>query len=111
MQHLTWSKHEKQVARAAFERALARESAALIEQVQAQAQQIANLDDLWQLEDLLRDKRRELEARYDYRYSVLLFVFTNLIYAGWLSLDELAGLSDDKLAEIAASVEFARSRV
>jgi hypothetical protein len=108
MHDLTWSKREKQIARAAFDQALARESAALIELVRAKAQEIKDLDDVWRLEKLLGEQGRALERRYDYRYSRLLFVFADLILAGWLSLDELAGLDDNKLARIAASVEFAR---
>jgi hypothetical protein len=108
MHDLSWSKREKQVARAAFEHALKREAAALLDEVRAKARAIAELDDLWQLEEFLRDKRRAMERRYDYRYSVLLFVFADLIQAGWLSLDELAGLADDKRARIAAVLEFAQ---
>jgi hypothetical protein len=109
MHDLSWSKREKQHARATFEQALAREAAALIDAVRAKAQGISELSDLWELEDFLRDQRRALEERYDYRYSVLPYVFANLILAGWLSLDELAGLADDKRAHIAALVELART--
>ncbi len=110
MRDLLWSKREKQLARAAFEQALAREAAALVAAVRTKAQAITELDDLWQLEHFLREQRRALEARYDYRYSVLIYVFADLIQAGWLSLDELAGLADDKRARIAALVELARER-
>ena len=108
MRELSWSKHEKQIAHTAFEQALAREAAALITEVQTKSQAIIELDDLWQLEQFLREKRHALEQRYDYRYSVLLYVFVDLIQAGWLSLDELAGLADDKRARVAALLEFAR---
>ena len=110
MRDLSWSKREKQLAHAAFEHALAREAAALVFEVRAKAAAITELDDLWQLEQFLRDKRRALEERYDYRYSVLLYVFADLIQAGWLSLDELAGLADDKRARIATLLELARER-
>lgn len=108
MRELSWSKREKQIAHTAFEQALAREAAALVTEVRAKAQAITELGDLWQLEQFLRDKRHALEQRYDYRYSVLLYVFADLIQAGWLSLDELAGLADDKRARVAALLEFAR---
>jgi hypothetical protein len=108
MRDLSWSKREKQIAHTAFEQALAREATALVAEVRAKAQAITELDDLWQLEQFLRDKRHALEQRYDYRYSVLLYVFADLIQAGWLSLDELAGLADDKRARVAALLEFAR---
>jgi len=108
MRELSWSKREKQIAHAAFEQALEREAAALLAEVRAKAQTLTELGDLWQLEQFLRDKRRALEQRYDYRYSVLLYVFADLIQTGWLSLDELAGLADDKRARVAALLEFAR---
>ena len=108
MRDLSWSKGEKQIAHAAFEHALAREAAAVVDEVRTKAQAISELDDLWRLEQFLRDKRRALEQRYDYRYSVLLYVFADLIQAGWLSLDELAGLADDKRARVAALLDFAR---
>jgi hypothetical protein len=111
MRDLSWSKREKQIAHAAFELALAREAAALVVEVRAKAQVITELDDLWRLERFLRDQRRALEQRYDYRYSVLLNVFADLIQAGWLSLDELAGLADDKRARVAALLELADGHV
>src|SRR4029453_11075817 len=108
MRELSWSKREKQIAHAAFEQALEREAAALLAEVRAKAQILTELGDLWQLEQFLRDNRRAFEQRYDYRYSVLLYVFADLIQAGWLSLDDLAGLADDKRARIAALLEFAQ---
>jgi hypothetical protein len=108
MRELSWSKREKQIAHAAFEQALEREAAVLLAEVRTKAQTLTEVADLWQLEQFLRDKRRAFEQRYDYRYSVLLYVFADLIQAGWLSLDELAGLADDKRARVAALLEFAR---
>lgn len=110
MHNLAWPRHEKQVARAAFEQALAREAAALVDVVRVRAQEVTELHDLWQLEQFLRDKRRELEERYDYRYSVLLYVFADLIQQGWLSPNELTGLADDKRARIVALVDLAQGR-
>ena len=107
MRDLSWSKREKQIAHTAFEQALAREAAALVAEVRAKAQAITELAELWQLEQFLREKRHALEQRYDYRYSVLLYVFADLIQAGWLCLDELASLADDKRARVAALLEFA----
>jgi hypothetical protein len=110
MHDLSWSKREKQLARAAFEHALARDAAALVDEVRTKAQAITELDDLWQLEHFLRNQRRALEERYDYRSSVLLYVFADLIQAGWLNLDALAEVADDKRARIAVLLELARER-
>jgi hypothetical protein len=61
MLNMSWSKREKQTAHTAFEQALAREAAALVAEVRAKAQASTELDDLWQLEQFLRDTRHALE--------------------------------------------------
>jgi hypothetical protein len=43
-----------------------------------------------------------MDGRYDFRFGTLLFVFANLVKDGLLSLDELEGLSADKIAKISA---------
>jgi Photoprotection regulator fluorescence recovery protein len=97
-----WSKAEQQLARAAFDRAYEREMAALVATVREKSGSITELADLWQLHDFLSAKRHELDGKYDYRYSVLVFVFATLVREGWLHLDELAGLEQDKLSKIGA---------
>ncbi|MGJ3249600.1 MAG: hypothetical protein ACFE0J_00505 [Elainellaceae cyanobacterium] len=97
-----WSKVEKKVAHEAFERAYQRETSTLVQSVRQRASSISELDDLWDLHDFLSARRHELDGKYDYRYSVLIFVFAGLVKEGWLSLDELQGLKTEKLAKIAA---------
>jgi hypothetical protein len=36
-------------------------------------------DDIWGLHDFLTEKRNEVDEKYDYRFSVLDFVFSRLI--------------------------------
>jgi photoprotection regulator FRP-like protein len=110
MRDLSWSPAEKKAARAAFERARAREAAALVELVRAKARAVAGLDDVWALAELIEERRSEMQEHYDYRYSVLPIVFANLIRDGWLSLDELAGLGDDKREFIERIIAFAGER-
>lgn len=97
-----WTPVEKKAARQAFNTAYERETAALIQDVRAEASTIAELNDLWHLHDFLSARRHELDGKYDYRYSELLFVFARLVKDGWLHLDELDNLNGDKLAKIAA---------
>jgi len=97
-----WSKSEKNIAQTAFRQAYERETTALIKEVREKAGAIATLDDVWQLHDFLSAKRHEIDGKYDYRYSVLIFVFATLVREGWLHLDELEGMSADKLTKIAA---------
>ncbi|TBR59527.1 hypothetical protein BLD44_015600 [Mastigocladus laminosus UU774] len=97
-----WSNTEKQVAQQAFERAYEREIDTLIKEVREKASAIADLDHIWQLHNFLSARRHEIDGKYDYRYSVLIFVFARLVKEGWLHLDELKGLNTDKLTKITA---------
>jgi len=99
---MRWSPAEKKVARQAFDRALHREFGAVIHETQRRAAAIKQPSELWDLEDYLRERRKDIDARYDYRYSVLLFILADLITAGSLSVEELHGLSEDKLDHIRA---------
>ena len=98
----SWSETEKKIAREAFDRAYERETSALIEKVRSKASAIAELDDVWGLHDFLSAKRHDIDGKYDYRYSVLIFVLAGLLKEGWLQIDELKGLEQDKLAKVAA---------
>lgn len=97
-----WSTTEQIVAKEAFEKAYARETSALIEEVRHQSSSISAIEDLWSLHDFLSARRHELDGKYDFNYSMLLFTFADLIKDGWLQLDDLKSLSKDKLAKISA---------
>ncbi|MCD6212612.1 MAG: hypothetical protein J7J02_06480 [Sulfurovum sp.] len=66
----SWSKSEKINARKLFDRAREREYKVL------------------------------MDERYDYRYSRLIYVFAQLAHAGYLSLEELEVLKEDKVDTI-----------
>ena len=55
---------------------------------------------MWRIHDYLDAKREETDRKYDYRYSVLTWVFARLLGEGWLKESELSGLDEDKLAVI-----------
>jgi hypothetical protein len=97
-----WSKQERQIARSAFDTAYSRETTALIKLVNEQAGAIAAVNDAWSLHDFLSAKRHDIDGKYDYRYSVLIFLFAQLVNEGWLHLTDLEGLAADKLAKVAA---------
>jgi hypothetical protein len=84
MREFTWSATEKKAARAAFDLALARELKATKREAEAILQ--ISVDDraIWSLHDYLSNKRREIDEKYDYRYSVLMWVFPRLVSEGWL---------------------------
>lgn len=97
-----WTITEETTARKAFDVAYKREITALIDSVRLRASSVKEIDDMWSLHDFLSVKRHEVDGRYDYRLPILLFVFAGLVKEGWLSIDELEGLSRDKIAKIAA---------
>ena len=106
MHNQTWSRGEKAVARRAYEQAYSRELAALADEVRRCVEQITEPQHIWALHDFLTRKRKEIDQKYDYRYSQLVFVFALLIRDGWLSVEELEGLAEDKIARIRAVLEL-----
>ncbi|HXY25944.1 MAG TPA: hypothetical protein VEI73_14910 [Candidatus Acidoferrum sp.] len=100
MRDLKWSPAEKVVARKAFDLALYRELESVMAEARKRAQKIQQPSDLWDLEHYLTQRRTQIDRQFDYRYSVLIFVFGDLLRRGRLSEQELQGLSEDKLASI-----------
>jgi hypothetical protein len=100
MQDLKWSATEKVIARKAFNLALERELQAVILEAKSMAAKIQEPSGLWDLEQYLTQRRREIDRIYDYRYSVLPLVLAMLLSNGRLVQDELHGLGEDKLGWI-----------
>src|ERR1700687_5702575 len=107
MRDLHWSPKEKTIARRAFDRALQRELEATIREAKQMAERIKEPDELWELERHLTERRKEIDARYEFKYSVLLLVLADLVRKGRINLDELHGLAEDKLRIIRDHVESA----
>jgi Photoprotection regulator fluorescence recovery protein len=97
MYEFKWSHAEKMVARRAFHKALGEELEALIREAKIRATRVEEPPDLWNLENWLTERRREIDRRYDYRYSVLPLVFAHLLRDGRLTEDDLNGLKQEKL--------------
>jgi len=97
MQDLKWSPTEKKIARAAFEKAYKLEMAQIQAAVLEQARSLQEPSDVWKLHDYLSKRRKEVDEKYDYRYSMLLFVFPRLIRENLLTMSDLRGLGEDKL--------------
>ena len=95
-----WSKSEKTIARTAFDAALKRELHQVMQEAKQKADQIKKPADLWDLEHYLTERRKEIDRKYDYRYSQLTHVFGRLMYEGRVSEKDLRGLDDDKLKSI-----------
>ena len=61
---------------------------------------------MWPIQEHLERKQREIDRKYDYRYSQLLFVFGQLIRQGRVQEAQLAGLSEEKLGYIRCSASL-----
>jgi hypothetical protein len=70
------------------------------------ASQIQPSSDLWDLEHYLTQRRKEIDRKYDYRYSRLTDVFGRLLYENRLREEELDGLRADKLKAIRSFAKF-----
>ncbi len=108
LHELKWSPREKAVARKVFEEALQRELDVITQEVKHRASGIKVPAELWELEDYLSKSRKEIDRKYDYRFSVLPIVFGQLVREGRISIDELRGLGDDKVGYIRRLADFGR---
>lgn len=94
----TWTKSQKRHANELFELARDREYAALIEEINSL--HISSPDEVWILRERLNKKAREMDRKYDYRYSQLIWVFAQLLREGYLTEDELRVLGEEKMNAI-----------
>lgn len=101
-----WSKSEKAIARRAFDAALGRELVEVIREAKQMANEIQQSSDLWDLESYLTERRKEIDRKYDYRYSQLTQVFGRLLHERRLKEEELRGLREDKMKSIHSFAEF-----
>ena len=104
----TWSKSEKAIARTAFDAALKRELQDVMRKTKQMANQIKEPADVWELEHYLTQRRKEIDRKYDYRYSQLTDVLGRLLYENRLSEEELRGLREDKMESIRSFAKFLR---
>jgi hypothetical protein len=109
MEHLQWSQAEKKVARTAFDLALKRELGKVMVEVKKRAEKIKQPPDLWNLEHYLTECRKRIDRKFDYRYSVLIQVFGELLHRGQIREEDLRGLGEDKLAAIRRFASFLSS--
>jgi len=115
--HVCWSRRngyrlpknpEKAIAGTAFDAALGRELHEVIQEAKRMANQIRESSDLWDLEHYLTQRRKEIDRKYDYRYSQLTDVLGRLLYENRLSEEELRGLREDKMESIRSFAKFLR---
>ena len=106
LREMKWSPAEKAVARRAFDLALGRELDAVVTEAKDRAAKIQEPSELWELERWLAERRRGIDRKYDYRYSVLPLVLAALLSEGRLSEDDLRGLGQDKLEAVRRAARY-----
>ena len=99
---LKWSHSEKKIAKRIFQDALQRELDGVAKEAKNRTANLKEPSDLWDLEAFLTRRRNEIDAQFDFRYSVLPMVFASLLQKRKISESELEGLDEDK-------IEFVRS--
>jgi Photoprotection regulator fluorescence recovery protein len=100
MNTINWSSSEKKIAKQAFDVALKREYAALLDQLKSTAAKADSQDDIWDIHDYLTEQRILINQKYDYRYSQLMLLFGVLLRDKWLEEKDIAGLAEEKLEEV-----------
>lgn len=100
MHDLQWSPSEKKHARALFDQALRHELSERIAEFKERAAGVSSPDDMWSVRRYLEQSERDVERKYDYRYSQLLVVFGTLLREGRVTEEQLAFLSEEKLAYV-----------
>ena len=103
---LKWSPSEKKIARRIFDTALESALAKVMAEFKRKANAATTPSEMWEIEDYLRQQRREIDEAFDYRYSQLPLVFARLIREGHLDEGLLAGLSEEKRKIIRSFLAF-----
>ncbi|WP_298235410.1 hypothetical protein [uncultured Azohydromonas sp.] len=93
---INWSKSEKKLAQQVFDAALKAELAEIVEDFKTRAAATAGIEGVWAIQEYLESKRREIDRKYDYRYSQLPLVFGRLLREGRIRMEQLDGLSGEK---------------
>ena len=70
------------------------------------AGRIKQPSDLWDLQEYLTQRRKEIDHKYNYRYSHLTQVFRELLHETRVGEEELRGFSEHKLSTIRFLAKF-----
>ena len=100
MNDMKWSQKEKSISRTAFDKAYRNQCDRIIKTIRQKVDGLSEPKGIWELEDYLYEKRKEIDNKYDYRYSVLLPVFGLLVKEGWITMNDLEGLGEEKIERI-----------
>ena len=93
---------EEKIAQQALQKAHEREIFTLINNVRDRADSLNEIEDLWDLHDLLSTKRYEIDGKYAYNSSSIVFDLAHLVKEKWLTLEDLQDLPSEMLSKISA---------
>lgn len=94
---LQWDSEEKKVARTAFNKAYQNEILEIKKLLLEKITNLKDVNDLWTIHDYLSEQRETIDKKYDYRYSQLILVLSQLIKQGYIKEEDIVGLSEDKI--------------
>ncbi len=97
-----WSTEEKQIVENILAQAYDRDVSLTINHVRQKVTNLTNIEELWQVHDFLSSKRYDLDGKYDSRESMLIFTLSQLIKENVITLQDLDGLTKNKLAKISS---------
>lgn len=100
MYSLKWSDSEKRIARRVFDTVLQRELSEVMAEFKRLAAAAKVPEDMWAIGQILTAARRDIDSKYDYRYSQLVVVFGRLLREGHIQERDLHGLTEEKLEYI-----------
>jgi hypothetical protein len=101
-----WAPTEKKLARMAFDKAFARQCAAIAQEARRMLEMSTAPAHIFRVQEYLTEQTKIVDGLYDYRYSRLLGVFGRLLSDGWLMEDDLCGLGPEKIAKIKSDARF-----
>ena len=96
----TWTDREKKIARRVFDAALHGELAEVMAEFKSRAASAKEPEDVWSVQEYLLQARRDIDRKYDYRYSQLDLVFGRLLREKRIEELDLKGLTEEKLGYI-----------
>jgi hypothetical protein len=100
MIELRWTKSEKIIAKRAFDKCYQKECDALLTKLKERIASADKPSDLWLVHDFLTEELKNIDDKYDFRYSILILVFARLLKQGWLQESDLDGIKEDKIEKI-----------
>jgi hypothetical protein len=95
-----WPKSEKILAQKILGVALNREMLEIRKRISKTVTDYKEHEDIWKLHKYLSDKKKEMDSKYELKYSQMILVFGRMIREGYLREDDFNGLSESKIKAV-----------